>query len=78
MSTYARIGPIILRTYGGGSIHLALAEHLANKIDAYLPNQHPGTREGMIRGMCWYWFSGCTTAESVAKEIEAALTDEPS
>ena len=68
-STLVIISPILHSTYGKGGMVADFADHLAQKIDAY-----DGTdRERMILDMCWNWFSGGTTAASVARKIEEAL-----
>lgn len=70
------IAPILRETYGKGRMVDSLADHLAQKIDAW-PDAKPRfgvrNREDMICMTCWDWFSGGTTAESIAKEIETAL-----
>lgn len=74
MSTLDVVLPIIESTYGRGSMPKALAEHLAEKIDAHSPSErYHYSRETMIRDTCWNWFSGGSTAEHVAERIEAAL-----
>jgi hypothetical protein len=76
-STLSVIQPILYATYGKGGMVKALAEHLAEKIDNYAPtltDLEDEDRERMVMLVCWNWFSGGTTAASVAKKIEAALT----
>jgi hypothetical protein len=74
MSTLDIIEPIIVKTYGKGAVSVALAEHLANKIDTFQSRQFgPETREDMIRETCWNWMTGGSTAERAAGKIEIAL-----
>jgi hypothetical protein len=74
-STLAIVKPILVKTYGAGSMTLALADHLAESIDNYIPRwkSQGSNRESMIRETCWNWMTGGTTAERVARDIEAAL-----
>lgn len=79
-NTLATIKPILIKTYGFGSMTLALADHLAKSItNKSITNYTPrwegqgSNREGMIRETCWNWMTGGTTAEHVARDIEAAL-----
>jgi hypothetical protein len=76
--TIRRIWPIIVEAYGANAMSDSLAKHLAAKIDAW-PDVKPmygaETREEMIRHTCWNWFSGGSTAEYVAKRIEAVLEE---
>lgn len=65
------VGPIIVRTYGSGSMVDALTNHLVEKIDA--GDFDSRGREYMIMRVCWDWFSGGGTAENVARKIEEAL-----
>jgi hypothetical protein len=70
------IAPILRDTYGKGSMVESLADHLAQKIDAHDGSQrYSGSREDMVFRTCWDWFSGGSTAEAVAEEIEAALAE---
>lgn len=75
---FSTIRPILGETYGDGSMVDALAIDLSERIERW--NDHPSqpsyedrTREDMIFQTCWNWFSGGSTAESVAKQIEEAL-----
>lgn len=81
MTTADVIRPILVETYGDGSMVHSLADHLAEKIDAWpekiQPNYYASTREDMILRTCWDWMSGGTTAEAVAAEIEDALRHRP-
>lgn len=70
------VEPVIRKTYGKGGMAEALAKHLAEKIDAWpggQPRYGAESREDMIRLTCWDWFSGGTTAEGVARQIEERL-----
>lgn len=69
MSSYGIVKPIILRTYGDNPMAHALAQHLAERIDDY----EGQTRERLIGDVCWNWFAGGSTAETVANKIEKAL-----
>jgi type IV pilus biogenesis protein CpaD/CtpE len=73
MNTLEVVQPIIVDTYGKGSMTIALAEHVANEIDTFEPQYPDDTREDMIRLTCWNWMTGGSTAEIVARKIEAAL-----
>jgi hypothetical protein len=73
MTTEEIIRPIITATYGDWSMSYALATDLASKIDA--GSYEAGRREDMVQMTCWNWFSGGTTAEHVAEEIEQALQE---
>lgn len=70
-ATQARIAPIIIRTYGNTVMARALAKDLAEKIDARAWDERG--REHMVMMVCWNWMTGGSTAESAAREIEAAL-----
>lgn len=70
-TTHNVIEPIILRTYGDNGMSRALVVHLAAKIND--GDYDSRGREHMIMHICWDWFSGGTTAEAVAGEIEAQL-----
>lgn len=81
MTTYEKIAPIIFETYGEAAMPKALAENLAVDIDSYNESAAAGrylvnTREELIWHTCWDWFSGGSTAEYVAKKIEAVLSEE--
>lgn len=65
------VAPILTATYGKGATADALAGYLAEKIDRC--DWDSRGREHMILATCWGWFSGGTTAASVAAKIEAAL-----
>lgn len=69
------IRPILQRTYGKGSMVESLVEYLAGRIKAYPDKRQDAfrSREDAIMHVCWDWMTGGTTAESVAREIEAAL-----
>lgn len=67
----SRVRPIVLETYGRSGMATALVGHLAERIAAYEGDD----RERMVRDVCWNWFSGGTTAEGVARRIEASLND---
>lgn len=74
--TLSTVLPIVTRFYGNASMPRALAAHLAEKIDAYTPKPdalEDEDRERMVMLTCWNWFSGGTTAQSVARRIEEAL-----
>lgn len=73
MNTLEVVRPIIVDTYGKGSMTIALAEHVANKINTFQPRYPDETREDMICETCWNWMAGGNTAENVARKIEAAL-----
>lgn len=79
MNTHDKILPLILETYGNGSMPRALAAHLAPKIDEFEPGdpdiygELEQQRQRMIMETCWIWFSGGTTAEDLAGQIEEAL-----
>lgn len=74
MSTLDVIRPILRATYGEGTMVDALADHLAEKLDAG-GHGHYASREDMVTSLCWDWMSGGTTAEVVARRIERVLTD---
>jgi len=80
MTTYEKIAPIIFETYGETEWGRSLAEYLVTKIEAWpnrvQPSYYADTREDMVRLTCWDWFSGGSTAEYVAKKIEAVLNEE--
>lgn len=72
------IRSLVVKTYGGGSMPLALSVELARKIDNYEPRTddlEDEDRERMIRDTCWNWFSGGGTANSLAAKIEALLVE---
>jgi len=74
VSTLDIIKPILASTYGHSAMTSALTWHLARKIDDWpQPDDLDENREHMIRLTCWTWFSGGTTAASVAARIESAL-----
>jgi hypothetical protein len=65
------ITPILVATYGKGSMVHSLAEHLAHRIDT---DDYDGRgRKHMVTMECWNWFPGGGTAEGTAAKIEAAL-----
>jgi hypothetical protein len=76
-NTASIIAPIVIDTYGDNVMAAALVERLAEKIDTWPDSPQPRygsrTREDMVRLTCWDWFSGGSTAECVAEDIEAAL-----
>lgn len=75
MDTAQKIRPILLATYGKTAMVDDLVVHLSEEIDAY-PNGVRGgyrSREETIMLICWDWMTGGTTADSVAKKIEAVL-----
>jgi hypothetical protein len=67
------ITPILKLTYGKGSMVDAAAADLAQRIAA--ENYDDRGREHMVMLRCWDWFTGGSTAESVARKIEAALAE---
>ena len=69
--TFEIVTPILVRTYGRGGMVQGLAKHLAAKIDAQEWDSRG--REYMIMRTCWDWMTGGSTADDVAKRIEAAL-----
>lgn len=75
--TQKTIAPIVYETYGNSQMAKALIVDLAKKIDGYQPQADDGdygrSREYVIHMTCWNFFSGGTTAESVARKIEEAL-----
>ncbi len=71
--TLSIVQPIVVSTYGKGSMVTSLAARLAEKIDAFEQHTDRDTRERMIWETCWNWMPGGTTAQSVATKIEAAL-----
>ena len=74
MSTAEKIRPIIESTYGKGPLAQELIEYLEKQIDNFTPRYEDDSREDMVMQTCWTWMTGGTTAEAVAKEIEAALS----
>lgn len=66
-----RIAPILAKTYGDSPMCDGLADHLAEHLLAFAPGEK---RRRMVMNICWDWFSGGTTAEFVAGEIEEALS----
>jgi hypothetical protein len=68
------IRPIVTSTYGKGGMVDALVTHLASVIDGRKWDSRG--REFRVMVTCWDWFSGGTTADSVAQKIEAALNDQ--
>lgn len=71
--TLATIRPILIKTYGRGGMVDALANVLAEKIDAYDPQDDRDSRERMVMLVCWDWMTGGTTAQFCASDIERAL-----
>lgn len=67
----SKIAPIICATYGDTDYARSLAENLAARIDARKWDSRG--REYMVMLACWDWFSGGTTADNVARRIEAVL-----
>lgn len=67
-----RILPVVIEIYGDSSMTLALVEDLSAKITKWTDDRYR-TREDMIFQTCWNWFSGGSTAEYAAREIEAVL-----
>lgn len=63
------IAPIVQSAYGRGEMSRALLTHLATKIPSYAE----GDRQRRVMLVCWDFFSGGSTAESVAAKIEGAL-----
>jgi len=63
-----RITTILQDTYGKSAMTNALAVVLANDIPTYGED-----RERQVRDACWTFFSGGSTAEYVAHEIEHVL-----
>jgi hypothetical protein len=75
-NTASIIAPIVTKTYGDTDMATALVENLAEKIDDWPRRRKHHSfrdREDMVRMTCWDWFSGGSTAECVAEDIEAAL-----
>lgn len=69
------IRPIINGTYGKSEWIDAMIEDVAKTIEG---DEQPNTgrsREDRIMLRCWDWMSGGTTAEYVARKIEAALVE---
>jgi hypothetical protein len=73
MGSTEAIEAIIYKTYGRGAYSESLVKHLAEKIadDAWGSRG----REHTIMLICWDWMTGGSTAESVARQIELALTE---
>ena len=71
MTTLETIHPILIETYGDSPMVYSLAQHLAHKIDVDEWDTR-GRRFGIMT-VCWMWFSGGGTANSVADRIERAL-----
>lgn len=75
------IAPFLYQTYGEGGYIRSLVQHLAGRIESFQPRDpayHGDVetqREKMIMHVCWDWQSGGSTAESVARRIEAALVE---
>ena len=69
MDIEATITPIITSTYGDNDMSRALIAHLVGKIPTL-----GQSRQHDVMLTCWDWFSGGTTAESVARKIEEALS----
>jgi hypothetical protein len=65
--------PDIATTYGDNGVSRALAAYLAEKITNGEFEKDSRGREYRIMVTCWNWFSGGTTAESVAKKIEQEM-----
>jgi len=71
MTTAEIVRPILYATYGKASMVDALLAELVRRIDA--DDWDRRGREHGIMLECWNWFSGGSTAASVAAKIEAAL-----
>lgn len=68
------IQPIIFEVYGETAMSRALAQHLAERIEA---GETGGgySREDSIRNIVWDWMTGGDTAAYVAGLIERALVE---
>lgn len=69
----AAITAIIEDTYGKAAMPKALAADLIKKLPTW--DESDRDREYEIMLTCWNWFSGGSTAESVARRIEEALQE---
>ena len=65
---------IVFSTYGKNEMSKGLADRLEKRIPAFDEDPAYRSREDMIREICWMWFSGGSTAASVAREIEEAFS----
>lgn len=69
------IRPLIYKTYGEGVMAEGLAKTIADDVrERSHDNDYANRgREYWIMMRCWDWFTGGTTAASVAEDIEKAL-----
>ncbi len=78
MDTTATIRPIIEDTYGKDALSDTLIKSLVHKIETFEAEDHDSyygrSRENIVRETCWLFFSGGSTAASVARHIEEALS----
>ena len=75
-NVHCAIESTITKTYGDNGMSRALVAHLAEKIASFEPRHKRDTRQDMVMRTCWDWFSGGSTAASVADKIETALKGE--